>query len=113
VENRVINWERAGELREEIGPADFAEVVDLFLEEVSAVMGLLHEIEDEQLGANLHFIKGSALNLGFRALADACLAGERLVAAGRPEMVDLDGLDSVYQQSLEEFQHSQELRLAG
>lgn len=42
----MINWKRVNELRDEIGPEDFAEVVELFLEEVEQVIDKLREAPD-------------------------------------------------------------------
>ena len=79
----MIDWDRVASLREEIGAADFAEVVEMFLAESDeAVARLLAGIPDPTLEADLHFLKGSALNLGFRHLAALCNAGEKCAAAG-------------------------------
>ena len=37
----MIDWSRVSELREEVGEEDFAEVVELFLDEVDGVIGTL------------------------------------------------------------------------
>ena len=79
----MIDWDRVASLREEIGAADFTEVVEMFLAESDeAVARLLAGIPDPTLEADLHFLKGSALNLGFRHLAALCSAGEKRAAAG-------------------------------
>jgi HPt (histidine-containing phosphotransfer) domain-containing protein len=75
----MIDWLRMTELRDEIGQEGFDEVVDVFLEEAEDVVTRLDHgptLED------LHFLKGSALNLGFIAVAQLCHAGERLLIAG-------------------------------
>ena len=80
----MIDWARVGELRDEIGCEDFAEVVSLFLEEADEVVQRLGACADAKaLESALHFLKGSALNLGFERLAQLCQDGERR-AAGRP-----------------------------
>lgn len=48
------------------------------------------------LEAHLHFLKGSALNLGFAQFADLCQAGETAAAQGRSESVDLGAIITVY-----------------
>lgn len=79
----MIDWDRVASLREEIGTADFAEVVEMFLSESDeAVARLLAGKPEPTLEADLHFLKGSALNLGFRHLAALCSAGEKRAAAG-------------------------------
>ncbi|OYU18261.1 MAG: histidine kinase [Rhodobacteraceae bacterium PARR1] len=74
----MIDWVRVENLRQEIGAADFAEVVALFLEETDEVAARMTAGPGLRgdLRADLHFLKGSALNLGFRALALRCGQGE-------------------------------------
>lgn len=79
----MIDWDRVSELRLEIGAEDFAEVVALFLEEADEVVARLPRISGAKpIESALHFLKGSALNLGFDELARLCQDGERLAAAG-------------------------------
>ena len=96
----MIDWTRVGDLRSEIGEDDFLEVVDMFLEEADEVIGLLSGPADlPQVESQLHFLKGSALNLGLTELAALCQTGERSAAMGRPDQVDLPQLVQVYQAS--------------
>ena len=81
--SELIDWARVRELREEIGPEEFTEVVALFLSETEAMADALPRATPETLEAELHALKGAALNLGFSRLAAACAEGERLSAAGR------------------------------
>ena len=75
----MIDWAKVEELRDEIGADDFDEVVQIFLCEVEERVEQLSshkaltEIEED-----LHFLKGSALNLGFTAFASLCHEGERI-----------------------------------
>lgn len=108
----MIDWARVTELREEIGEEDFAEVVDLFLEEVDAVIQTLTPGMDD-LEAQLHFLKGSALNLGFDAFSALCQAGETAAGAGAGGDVDIASIRSVYTASRAEFATGLETRLAG
>ena len=63
----MIDWERVADLRSEVGEDDFFEVVDMFLEEVEEVIDrLTSSPEPARFEDDLHFLKGSALNLGFR-----------------------------------------------
>lgn len=79
----MIDWARVAELRDEIGAEDFADVVLLFLEETDEVVAKLPGCtEAPALEAALHFLKGSALNLGFHTLAQLCQDGERLATTG-------------------------------
>lgn len=69
----MIDWIRVRELHEEVGNADFEEVATLFIEEVRGALDRLEALDDA--AEELHFLKGSALNLGFTALAGHCAAG--------------------------------------
>jgi HPt (histidine-containing phosphotransfer) domain-containing protein len=80
----MIDWTRVGELRDEIGEEGFLEVVELFLDEVEEVVARLHATGDaETHEADLHFLKGSAWNLGFAELGALCQDGERFLAQGQ------------------------------
>lgn len=79
----MIDWTRVAELQDEIGAEDFADVVVLFLEEADEVVARLPGCANAAtLESALHFLKGSALNLGFCTLAQLCQDGERLAALG-------------------------------
>ncbi len=100
----MIDWTRAAALRDEIGPDGFFEVVDLFLDEADeAVARITAARPGPGIEADLHFLKGSALNLGFEMLARLCHEGERAAAAGEAERIDLGLVASVYQQSRAAF----------
>jgi HPt (histidine-containing phosphotransfer) domain-containing protein len=92
----MIDWDRLRELRSEIGPEDFAEVVSLFLEEADeAIARLSPDGGAKALAADLHYLKGAALNLGFASLSALCQSGERLAEAG-DLTVDLDTVRADY-----------------
>ncbi|WP_258523628.1 Hpt domain-containing protein [Roseovarius sp. TE539] len=74
----MIDWNQIRELRSATGKEDFAVIVDLFLEEVEeSLRNLENRTGAEDLRAGLHFLKGSALNLGFTGLSCLCQQGER------------------------------------
>lgn len=100
----MILWSRVNELRDEVGADDFGEVVELFLEEVSEVMARLDEPGGRSgLAANLHFLKGSALSLGFTAFAGLCQQGERLASNDQADLVDLAAIMSCFDRSRAAF----------
>ena len=100
----MIDWERVHGLREEIGPADFADVVRLFLEEVEEVIARLSRPDaTTALEAALHLVKGCALNLGFQRLAELCHAGEHRAAARESALIDLNGIVEGYRESRARF----------
>lgn len=110
----MIDWSRVNELRDEIGPEDFAEVVDLFLEEVEEVTARLRAAPDPaRLEADLHFLKGSALNLGFTHFSDLCLNGEHMAVMGQAANVDVAAILSGYDRSKVAFQAGLTTQLAG
>lgn len=96
----MIDWKRVEELRDEIGPDGFAEVADMFLDEADqAVQALVQGLSVNAIEGQLHFLKGSALNLGLAELAALCQDEERRAAAGQGAEVDIARLADVYQRS--------------
>ncbi len=88
----MIDWDRVQALRDEVGADDFAEVAGLFLEEVDeALGGLTAGLAPAAVSSALHFLKGSALNLGFAEFARLCQEGERA-----PEKADLAAVQATY-----------------
>ena len=100
----MIDWERVKELRGEIGADDFTEVVEMFLSEADeAASRLTATLTAPAIEADLHFLKGAALNLGFVALSALCQDGERRAAAGSTD-VDLAKVCQVYRDSKSAFE---------
>lgn len=92
----MIDWDRVRELRSEIGAEGFDEVVSLFLEEADEAIARLSILGGAAaLAADLHFLKGAALNLGFSRLSTLCQDGERRADAGDMS-VDLDAVRAAY-----------------
>ena len=100
----MINWQRVDELRDEIGAEDFLEVVELFLEEVQEVVDRLGSAPDPaRYEEDMHFLKGSAVNLGFQSFAELCAVSEKNSAAGQTGLVDVAGLIGAYNDSRSQF----------
>ncbi|KMK65429.1 Hpt domain-containing protein [Puniceibacterium sp. IMCC21224] len=101
----MIDWSRVRELCDEIGADDFGEVVELFLAEVEETLDSLPtRMSDANALENaLHFLKGSALNLGFSALAQHCQAAERAAAGGDVVGIDPGHVLSIYNMSRKLF----------
>ena len=96
----MIDWKRVDELRDEIGADGFIEVADMFLDEAEdAVRSLMTGLHAEKLESQLHFLKGSALNLGLCNLAAICQDGERRAAAGQGASVDRAKIAAIYHAS--------------
>jgi len=102
VEVGMIDWARVAELRSEIGAEGFAEVLDLFLDEVEGVVMRLGQRPDK-LEEDLHFLKGSAWNLGFAAFGAQCQDGERKCAVNQQALVDVAAVIDCYNRSKEQF----------
>jgi HPt (histidine-containing phosphotransfer) domain-containing protein len=96
----MIDWDRVKTLRQEVGDDAFDEVISLFVEEVDEVVARLQDSPDpSRFEQDLHFLKGSALNLGFAELGDLCQDAERLAASGRPGKIDLAAIIACYGRS--------------
>ena len=92
----MIDWSRIDELRDEVGSEDFAEIAVLFLSEIEEAARALPGITDPVSRSEaLHGMKGSALNVGFQALAEICKSGEV-----NPETVDMPQLNATLDQSM-------------
>jgi HPt (histidine-containing phosphotransfer) domain-containing protein len=100
----MIDWNRVAELRDEVGAEDFREVVDLFLEEVDEAIARMQSMPDTaSLEQDLHFLKGSSLNLGFAAFSALCRDGERAAREGRSEVINMIEIFESYARSRSEF----------
>ena len=100
----MIDWDRVVELCSEIGEEGFGEVVDLFLDEVEGVVMRLGTAPNPaKFEDDLHFLKGSAWNLGFAAFGALCQDGERKAAAGRGGEIDIAAILACYGASRQEF----------
>ena len=99
----MIDWAHVDELRADMGDS-FAEIVEVFLQEVAEAIGrLTASAGHEALAADLHVLKGAALNLGFTQFAALCAAGETRAARGDAVGVDLAAIRSCHDASLAEF----------
>ena len=100
----MIDWNRISTLRDEVGAEDFDEVVELFLDEVEEVIERLRATPDPgTLEGDLHFLKGSALSLGFVDFSTLCQQGETRSAAGAAATVDLAEILDCYEASKKVF----------
>ncbi len=100
----MIDWDHVRKLRDEIGTGAFEEVVDLFLDEVETeITKLRAPLGTLDLEAQLHFIKGSALNLGFADVSELCQTGETAASDGRADTANLDELLDCFDRSKAAF----------
>lgn len=99
----MIDWSRVNELRRDIGEDGFSDVVEMFLEEVETVLARLPSVTTTAaLAEDMHFLKGSAWNLGFREFGAVCHDAERRAAAGTMAS-DIPGILAGYAQSKAAF----------
>lgn len=84
----MIDWARIEQLEKDFGTECFSEVIDMFFSEAEEVIAPLRQGGlRSDLRTDMHFLKGSALNLGFRQLASLCSEAEQLAQQGRePEV---------------------------
>ncbi len=109
----MIDWSRVRQLNTEVGAEDFDEVVELFLEEVEEALARLAALTDRSsLSADMHFLKGSALSLGFETLARLCGEGETAAEANKGDAVDLAAIKACYTKSKEAFLADYSAKLA-
>lgn len=100
----MVNWDRIRELRAEIGEEDYAEVVVLFFAEVdAAIERLARPATPREREIDLHFLKGSALNLGFERLGRLCEAAEQRAGAGALDEAELRAVIDAYHASRQVF----------
>lgn len=107
----MIHWAKVVELRDDVGAEDFNEVVELFLDEVEETIVNLGA-NGRSLEHDLHFLKGSALNLGFIEFSELCRIGEADAAKGAADSVDTGAIIASYQASKSAFLSESEMRLA-
>jgi HPt (histidine-containing phosphotransfer) domain-containing protein len=55
------------------------------------------------LGEDLHFLKGSALSLGFSRFSELCHRGEIAAETGLAENIDLDAITDTFTVSKQSF----------
>lgn len=92
----MINTSRIQELREEVGEDDLAEVISLFCEEMDEVMDGLENTAPDQLPSRLHFLKGSALNIGLDDVSELCRIEELRLSTDSKGAVDIAAIKSAY-----------------
>ena len=99
----MIDWGRVIELRDEVGASKFEPVLELFVDEVEDIVMRLSAQDTGKLERDLHFLKGSAWNLGFAEFGALCQAGEAQAARGEAAKVSIDALVRCYSTSKQIF----------
>lgn len=108
----MIDWDRVTELRDEIGADDLATVIGMFLDEVSEK---LQEVQGgsstASLSEDMHFLKSSALNIGFAELAQLCSAAEVKAEAGDLD-IDIGEIAACFATSAQELRQHEAIKAA-
>ena len=75
----MIDWTQVARLRADLGAEVFPEIAEAFLTELETQAAALDApaAAPDIMKDRFHTMKGSALYLGFAALADACAGAER------------------------------------
>ncbi|MDG4646879.1 Hpt domain-containing protein [Roseibacterium sp. SDUM158017] len=99
---KFIDWDRLMSLRHDIGEEDFADVAFVFFSEMDGKLLELLEDPTRRTADDFHFLRGSAANLGFVAMAEACETAEAACREGR--VPDLDDVTGSFRGALAEVQ---------
>lgn len=99
----MIDWKRVVELHNEVGSAEFGPVLELFLDEIEEIVMRLSADLPTKLERDLHFLKGSAWNLGFTEFGDLCDACETSICRGRADRIRIDEIVTCYAISKQVF----------
>jgi HPt (histidine-containing phosphotransfer) domain-containing protein len=98
-EAKMIDWTHVRALKADMGDA-FDEVVEVFLQEVEEALVRLGSVHDAPgQAAEMHFLKGAALNLGFAEFAALCADGETRANAGEAGAVTPEAARALYEVS--------------
>lgn len=109
-----IDWTRVQELGDEIGHDDLAEVAAMFIAEVGEtidrLLGTPHLLPSAE---DMHFLKGSAVNIGFARLGALCAQGEAFANAGNAARINLTDIAQAFDAAAAEFSTGIEAALTG
>ena len=93
----MVDWDRVNELKTDVFGDDFAEMIEVFLEEVEGVLKRLKASPAfSTFEEDFHFLKGCALNVGFSEFGRLCQEAESLAAKGQAMSVEIDQICDAY-----------------
>ena len=104
----MIDWIRIDELRDEVGQDDFGDIVGVFFEE--ALENLRRADTVVTLLGQLHFLQGSALNLGFSNFAAICRNEENSLEKDPSHTVEIDKICAAFSSSKQQFYESNQMK---
>ncbi|MEM7290014.1 MAG: Hpt domain-containing protein [Pseudomonadota bacterium] len=92
-----IDWEQVAQLRRDVGADGFEEIIEVFLDEVEEKAEELRVCSpDTALEEHLHFLKGSAKNVGFDYFSELCASAEREAMSRDSVKIDIPHLLEAY-----------------
>lgn len=77
----MIDWGKVQQLKADIGASNFDEVVALFFEEIENAFARMQSSGVTQ--TEMHLLKGTTLNLGFREFSKLCQITEHSLTSGQ------------------------------
>lgn len=80
----MIDRERLEDLRADIGEEDFADIAFIFVAEITEHLDRLADNPASATAGDFHFLRGSAANMGFVAMVEACRRAETACLDGAP-----------------------------
>ncbi|MEH6674258.1 Hpt domain-containing protein [Sulfitobacter sp.] len=100
----MIDWEQISVLKEAVGPSAFEEIIVVFFLEVEEAKSKLRDSRaTKTIRDTLHFVKGSALSLGFIEFSEHCLRAEKELALGKSMQPLIEDLFTIYEKSKLQF----------
>ena len=109
----MIDWGRVIELREEVGPEEFEPVLELFIDEVEEIVMRLSKDDPARLERDMHFLKGSAWNLGFTDFGALCQRGETAAARRHLDQIQVEEFVTCYSTSKQIFMRDLSYAIGG
>lgn len=99
----MIDWDRLNGLRADIGEEDFADIAFIFVAEITEYLDRLTANPASATAGDFHFLRGSAANIGFAAMVEACRSAEAACNAGTPP--DIAAVADTFTASLTAISH--------
>lgn len=93
----MINMDRISELRDEVGSDDLAEVIQMFCEEVEETLNRISRMSGSDVQEDLHFLKGSALNIGLDEVGKLCQEAESALELDATSQPDVESISEAFQ----------------
>ncbi|MGI9391292.1 MAG: Hpt domain-containing protein [Boseongicola sp.] len=100
----MIDWNRLSELRSEVGEDDYDEILVLFFDEVASVLDSIESANVDAMKRDLHFLKGSAMNIGLTDVSALCQDYELALATNPDDTIDLSAIRHAFLASKEKIE---------